>query len=349
MTPPRGPRWRPRYLAIALLAVVLVIAGVIGGRVWLTLHQVLPGGGLTQPIDGRYNIALLGADSASWRDGARVDSTTIASIDATTGRTLLISVPRNLVLIPFPPSSPLAALYPTGYVCPDQATAPCMLTMVYQTGLDRADLYPHVPDPGAQATVEALEGITGLTINYYAFIDMDGFTALIDAIGGIDLTIRTRLPVGASGQAMYWIEPGRHHFSGSEALWYVRTRVGSDDYTRMARQKCLILATLDQLDASAIANHFMAVSAAASQTAHTNIPLSQVPTLAALSRQAMSWTVSGLSLTPPLVDPLRPDYAQIGHLVQSALAEVDGLDAGSPATSGPSTAATTDLTTTCGF
>jgi len=373
---------RVRLIVIICLTVVIVTVGAIGAHTWWTIRQVLPGGGITEPIDGRYTIALLGADTATWREGwgnaASVDSTTLLSVDAETGRTLVISVPRNLITIPFPETSPLHTVYPNGFVCPNQDQAPCMLAMVYQAGLDHADLYPGNPDPGAQATVEALEGITGLTVNYYAFVDMDGFADLVDAVGGIDITIRTRVAVGAMGQTMYWIEPGEHHFDGEEALWYIRTRVDTSDYVRMTREKCVMLAVMDEFGPKTLATHFTDVIRAASKNAHTNIPASQLSSLVSLASKATTWTISTLNLTPPLVNPLDPDFAQIRQLVSSAITQVEALDNPDAEPVTPSTQApgaqpvssvaptgvfpappvepdgtadltTTDLNTTCGY
>ena len=321
---------RVRLIVIICLSVIVVGISAFGTYTWWSLRHVLPGGGITEPINGRYTIALLGADTAAWRadwgNSASVDSTTLLSVDADTGRTLVISVPRNLVSIPFVETSPLRDLYPDGYICPNQTLAPCMLAMVYQTGLDHADLYPGNPDPGAQATVDALEGITGLTVNYYAFVDMDGFSDLVDAVGGIDLTIRTRIAVGAMGQTMYWIEPGEHHFDGEEALWYIRTRVDTSDYVRMTREKCVLLSVMNEFGPKTVATHFTDLIKAASNNAHTNIPASQVSTLVSLASQATTWTISTLNLTPPLIDPLNPNYTQIRQMVSSAVAQVEALD-----------------------
>lgn len=333
-------------MSVVLLAVVLIVGGVIGVRAWQSLSHVMPGGGSTEPVNGRYTIALLGADSATWRDGARIDSITVASVDAVTGRTLLISIPRNLTLIPFPTTSPLYGLYPDGYRCPDQERAPCMLTMVYQTGLDHPGLYPDIVDPGAQATVDALEGITGLSINYWAMVNMDGFTSLIDAVGGIDVMIPQRTPVGAVDNTFYWIEAGTHHFSGDEALWYARTRIDTDDYTRMGRQKCIMMAVLDELDPATVATHFLALTDAAPDTVSSNIPTSQISTLLNLANQARTWSVSGLTLTPPKVDPLNPDYDAIHSQVSSAVSYVESLDTGHAT---PNTDLTADMLGTCGL
>ncbi len=53
--------------------------------------------------DGRFNVLLMGGDSGAGRWGLRPDSMTVASIDAETGRTVLISLPRNMENFPFAP------------------------------------------------------------------------------------------------------------------------------------------------------------------------------------------------------------------------------------------------------
>ena len=49
---------------------------------------------------GRYNVLLLGGDSGAGRWGLRPDSMTVASIDAETGKTVLIGLPRNMAELP---------------------------------------------------------------------------------------------------------------------------------------------------------------------------------------------------------------------------------------------------------
>jgi hypothetical protein len=66
------------------------------------------------PIDGRYNIMLLGGDAGPDREGLRPDSITVVSIDAETGAATMIGIPRNMEYVPFSPG-PLADKYPDGY------------------------------------------------------------------------------------------------------------------------------------------------------------------------------------------------------------------------------------------
>ena len=64
----------------------------------------------------RVNILLLGSDAGADRIGIRTDSMIVASIDTKTGRTALISMPRNLLNAPLAPKSPLRARLPVRQV-----------------------------------------------------------------------------------------------------------------------------------------------------------------------------------------------------------------------------------------
>ena len=68
---------------------------------------------------GRYNVLLLGGDSGADRWGLRPDSLTIASIDEENGRTVLVSLPRNMTKFPFAPGSVMEEQFPDGFDCGD--------------------------------------------------------------------------------------------------------------------------------------------------------------------------------------------------------------------------------------
>ena len=77
-------------------------------------------------------------------------------------------------------------------------------------------------------------------------VNLEGFKDLVDAVGGVDAhRPRDRIPVGGLGSDVTgYIEPGTRKLDGFETLWYARAREGSDDYSRMARQKCVMNAML---------------------------------------------------------------------------------------------------------
>ena len=54
--------------------------------------------------------------------------------------------------------------------------------------------------PGVDATVMAVEGITGLKINYWAMVNLEGFKDLVDAVGGVTLNVRQSIPVGLAAR-----------------------------------------------------------------------------------------------------------------------------------------------------
>ena len=64
---------------------------------------------------GRYNGLLMGGDSGAGRWGLRPDSMTVASIDAETGKTVLISLPRNMQDYPFAAGTVMAERFPDGF------------------------------------------------------------------------------------------------------------------------------------------------------------------------------------------------------------------------------------------
>ena len=60
-------------------------------------------------------ILLLGGDAGPGRSGLRTDSMILVSVHRPSGRAALISVPRNLEHLLFPPGTPLAQRYPNGF------------------------------------------------------------------------------------------------------------------------------------------------------------------------------------------------------------------------------------------
>ncbi|MEY4411249.1 MAG: hypothetical protein RLZ69_823 [Actinomycetota bacterium] len=285
--------------------------------------------GITLPENGRYNILLMGGDAARDRLGLRPDSMSVLSIDAVTGQAVNIGIPRNLQRAPFVDGSPMQKLWPDGYNCGDV----CLINAIYKDVTDNhADLYPKAEEqgsnPGIEATKEAVEGVTGLKIQSYVLVDMAGFKALIDALGGITITVKDRLPIGGQedsfGQPINvkgWIEPGVQHMDGKTAIWFARARHGSSDYARMQRQREVEDAMLAQLDPANVLTHFKDIAAAGRQLLKTNIPNGQVAIYIDLALKAKKLGIQKLELIPPTIDVVHPDYKAIHTMVQKAFTQ----------------------------
>ena len=318
---------------IALLAVLMVVVTcalpiAAGRRVWAgadLLGGVFGSDRKSAAVEGRYNVLLLGGDAGPDRIGTRPDSVNLASIDEKTGRTALISLPRNLQNVPFPAGSPAAKALPKGWSCGDK----CLLNAIYQWGAENPGYFPGVKDSGAEAMKQAVQAVTGLTVNYYVMIDLQGFRSMIDAVGGIDLVSTGRVPIGGGTAPIHgYIEPGKQHLNGFRALWYGRSREGSSDYERMARQRCVMTAMVNQLDPTTLLKNFQRIASAGKQVVSTDIPAADLPTFLTLGQQAKSRRIESVQFVPPLIVPHHPDYSVIRQRVAAVIAASEqGSDA----------------------
>ncbi|GAA1840581.1 LCP family protein [Agromyces salentinus] len=325
---------------VALLSVALMVVlsgGAAYGAYFATtasgfLSSVFVAGPTEPPVDGRYNILLLGGDAGPDRDGMRPDSMSVVSIDAETGQAVTIGLPRDFVDVPFPEDSPLYQVYPEGYGAIDGCEVDvCQLNSIYtEVELKSPEMYPNAvsegSEPGIEGMRDAAEGITGLTIQYYVLIDMQGFEQLIDALGGVDINVETRIPIGGdedNNGVDGWIEPGQQHLNGYHALWYGRARYGvaGGDYERMQRQHNLEAAILEQFTPANVLTQFQGVASAGADTVKTDIPQSMLGYFVNLGLKTKELPIITVSLTPENgVDSAEdPDYEYVRQLIDQAL------------------------------
>jgi len=271
---------------------------------------------VTRAHEGRFNVMLLGGDAGSDRVGLRPDSVTVASIDEQTGASVLFSLPRNLQKVPFAARSVMNQQFPQGFDC----GVDCLLNAVYTWGSEHKNLWPAGADAGLDATRSAVEGITGLQMNYYALVDMSGFAKLINAVGGVDVNVKHALPIGPKNAPTSWITTGKHHLDGQEALWFARSRANTSDYDRVARQKCVMSAMLEQLEPKTVLRKFQGIAEAGTQIVSTDIPASELSTFLTLAQKAKSQKIRSVAFVPPLVVTAHPDYPKIRAKVASSIA-----------------------------
>lgn len=331
LLPARPRRWIAALTALLML-LTFAVPVMVGRRAWAAgdlISSVFGSGTQSDAVDGRYTVLLLGGDAGADRVGLRPDSVTLASIDADNGRTVLFSLPRNLENIPFPEGSDGAKALPDGWSCGDE----CLLNGIYTWATDHPDYFPGADDPGAEAMKQAVEGVLGVPVNYYVMVDLKGFAQIINAMGGIDLNVKTRVPIGGVGSRISgYIEPGEQHLDGYHALWYARSRSGSNDYERMARQRCVMTAMVNQLDPSTLLSRFQGIAAAGKQVVKTDLPSSELATFIELGLKAKAQKITSVQFVPPLIRPAHPDYTLIHDRVASAIeASEDAKDEAPPA------------------
>ncbi len=330
---PLGLQQRQRLLMVGLNG--LLCFAVVGSLLFAShlvavqrnLVSSMFGDGIETPAhDGRYNILLLGGDSGSDRVGLRPDSLTVASIDADTGKTILFGLPRNMTNFPFAEDSVMAEQFPDTYDC-----STCELNSLSTWATDHRGLFKGYADPGVEATMEGVEGITGLKINYYAMVNLQGFRSMVQAVGGLTLNVRDRIPIGGvGGPVTDHIEPGVQKLNGFQTLWFARSREGADDYSRMARQKCVMNAMLQQLSPTTVVTKFEAIASASEKLVTTDLPASELGRFAELAMKARARPIRTVSFVPPAIDTADPDVSKIQSMVQTAVDTSEG-GLGSPA------------------
>lgn len=321
------PSVRPAIAGLAILSLV-VTAGAAGygavsaGSARSAVTTIFAGTDMAPPVNGRYNILLLGGDAGPDRTGLRPDSTSVASIDAATGATTIIGIPRNTEQVQFAKGSPLYGPFPQGYNCGDL----CLIDYLYTYAEEHPSLYPAAvaagSSPGIEAMKDASEGVTGLTIQYYALIDMQGFADLVDALGGVTIDVPAALPYGpVTATKPYGTFPaGSQHMNGALALWYGRSRYMGNDYERMARQRQVQQAIVKQFQPAIILTKFQDIAKAGSQVVKTDVPSGALPGFVDLADKARKLPVTHLELVPPTFNPAKPDYAKLHAAVTAATA-----------------------------
>ncbi|MHA6523832.1 LCP family protein [Tessaracoccus sp. G1721] len=295
----------------------------------------------------RINILLLGADGNAARADAveqysiRTDTIMLASIDTKTGATTLIQIPRNLQYTPFPEGSEMAEAFPRGFR--GEPAEDWFINSIWaHTELGYPDLFAGATYRGAEALKQGVEGVTGLKVDYFAMLNIDGIKNLIDAMGGVTVNINQRLAIGGNSEGKRpsgYLEPGPdQHLMGYEAMWYARSRLDYSDYDRMARQSCLVGAIIKQANPATMLTRYEAIAAAASQMVVTDIPqrdLTEIVELALrvkdgqVTRLVFSPGKNGYSYADPDFDAMR---AAVDEAINPATPSPTPAPSGSPAT-----------------
>ncbi len=321
---------RERWIALGGIVLAAIMgtsaiswAGSTAGVSASFVGEIFNQGGYTNPVNGRYNILLLGADSGRDRFGIRPDSMSVISIDAATGKAINVGIPRNMQHVSFSAGSPMLEVYPNGWNCGFE----CLINAIYKDVTDNhSDLYPDAvakgSTPGIEATKEAVEYVTGLDIQSYVMVDMAAFSSLIDAIGGIQIDVKQRLPIGGQlddlSDVKGWIEVGNQRLDGYHALWYARSRHSTSDYDRMKRQHEVEDAVLAQIDPTTVLSRFQEIASAGKKLVKTDIPGGMLLQYKNLAVKARAKGITSITLTPPIVDVVHPNFKSIHQMIEDA-------------------------------
>ena len=94
---------------------------------------------------------------------------------------------------------------------------------------------------GPAATLDTMEKLTGLHINYLITLDFHAFTQIVDHLHGIYLNVDRRYYIAPNtGTSAINLHPGYQKLDGAEALSYVRYRHTDSDIYRTGRQQLFL-------------------------------------------------------------------------------------------------------------
>jgi|tagenome__1003787_1003787.scaffolds.fasta_scaffold20974429_2 LCP family protein required for cell wall assembly len=250
--PHRHPRVRKVFKWLAIVTVLLVVAGSAAG---FYLYQHLQGNigvldvmnsgflGTNRPTKasadpnaGRepMNILVMGSDTRQGQglgygrdiSGARSDTTLLVHLPADRKSALVVSIPRDTIVdVPSCKTS-------SG----DSAPYRDRFNSAFSTG-------------GPACTIKTVEQDTGVFIDHFIIVDFQGFQDVIDALGGVQVCLPEDVNEPKSGLVL---PAGISTVSGDQALAFVRVRaIGTgSDIDRISRQQAFLSSVIDKAKSS---------------------------------------------------------------------------------------------------
>ena len=226
--------WKKLLLVIIL---ILLIAGglfayktqINGGGMSGMLATVVGHDENTKKNLGEFKCLLLGI-STDQKDVELTDTIMVASYNPNTQKATLLSIPRDTY---------------TGKN-PSRATAYEKINALYSR--------KHRPDE----TLEAVNEITGLDIEYYVVVKTEALIKLVDAIGGVTFNVPIDMNYDDTSQNLHiHLKAGEQKLNGDQAEGLVRFRhnnngtsypeeYGDNDTGRMRTQREFILQVVKQ-------------------------------------------------------------------------------------------------------
>lgn len=263
---------------------------------------------LPEPWDGASRVTLLviGLDYTDVRAAAgppRSDTLILLTIDPATRTAGMLSIPRDMwVNVPG-----------YGYY---------KINSAYALGEGS-----RLPGGGPELARQTVEQFLGVPVQYYAQIDFQALTRMIDEIGGVKIDITEPITIDLIGsEDPVTLQPGRYTLPGDYVLAYARARnTPGGDVDRARRQQQVILAVRDRLLEPG--NFPMLVSRAPAlynelqSGIRTNLPLNDALRLAMLARDipldniqrgvidttmfVYATSPQGLDINKPIMDKIR--------------------------------------------
>ena len=263
-------KWK--WIVLTLTGICLLLLFGSGGYVYQKASQTMQEVQVQVPVKASVetekaveqkkglSFLLLGVDQRKNETG-RSDTIIVVTIDPKTNKSQMISIPRDLK------------------------------TEIIGNGSN--DKINHAyAFGGPQMALDTVSHLLDIRIDYFAEINLDGFTDLVNAVDGV--TVEN--DINFSYYEMQFPK-GELSLNGKEALAYARMRYDDPrgDFGRQIRQRQVVQAVADKMTEDFSIRRFNAVLEALGKNVKTNVPFSVARTVATDYRDALR-NVETLSL-----------------------------------------------------
>lgn len=212
-----------------------------------------------------FNVFISGIDTrGDVSTVSRSDVNMLATVNTTTNKILLISIPRDYY--------------------------------VYIPELDAEDKLTHSGLNGINSSVSTLEGLLNIDINYYVRVNFTSLVTMVDALGGIE--VNSPYEFGIKGTT-YYVSKGINRLNGEGALMFSRERylLPDGDNDRVKNQQRVIQGMINKLISPAIITNYTEILEAISGSFETNMSMKEITDLLKGQLENMRpWDIQSYSL-----------------------------------------------------
>ena len=224
----------------------------------------------SQQVDGTYNFLILGHDRAA----LLTDVIMLVNFNMTESRVTITQFPRDTYVSGNIATNKMNALFSTYY----------NEELAYGSSEEDARL------TATQRFADTLESVCGISIYKCAIMDLDGFTQIVDALGGVELYVPSDMYYVDAAQDLYIdLHEGYQTLNGDQAEQFVRYRYGylQADIGRENAQKIFMSALIKKVKESiSITNTVKLTSIANALVENTTTDLT-VPDIVFFGKEAI--------------------------------------------------------------
>lgn len=252
-----------------------------------------------------FTIYFSGNDSfGDIQKTGRTDSNMLVTVNPKTHRILMTSIPRDYYV-------PVACAEDAADVCPD----------------GQKDKLTHTGLYGVQTTINTIEDFMDVDINYYVRVNFSSLTNIVDAIGGVDVTVGKGLAVDQfyTDDTIGGVVEGENHLDGQKALAYARERYAYEDgdLQRVKNQQQVLKAIIKKVKSPSMLLKYASLIDAIGSAIETNMPSSSITNFVKFQLASnSSWKFesypmvgdTGMEFSPSLGDTVSVTYQDRGSI-----------------------------------